>query len=161
MGWCRQMACLLLLFDVLNGCVSYAARVSVTPADASHGRLSDADTIELVDALGRVAATFGLYPNPRLNELRRTSEESWVYDDIIIADYGVYRDGFAPGPIILVILRAKKTGGVWVLIRDLNSLGPTKFTSALENAVTEALAARFGLQAIEVKRELAGPDLGP
>jgi hypothetical protein len=159
MDW-RAFGLLLLLSVVSAGCISYAARIHVSPPNVDRERLTHAEITEIANVVGNAAESFGARPNPKLAELRRTSEESEEYDEVIVADYVAERDR-AHGRVFVTVGVNKVTGGVTVLIRDLDSFRSSTFTSSLENEIEKALVARFSTHAIDVERGAVGSDLGP
>jgi len=157
----RRFTLLLLLSVVVAGCLSYATQIHVSPANSGEARLSDTDITQVTAAVGSVATRFGFHANPDLAELRRTSEKSKEYDQRVVADYLVDRNGKTHGRVILTVGVHKETGQLTVLIRDLDSFRSTKFASSLEEEIAKALSARFSSDAIRVERGAVGPDLGP
>jgi len=130
MEGCR-ITLLLLWSVVVAGCVSYATRIEVSPSNSGESRLNDAEIAEVATIVGGVATQFGFHSNPRLVELRRTSEESKEYDQRVVADYLAERDGKTHGRVILTVGIHKETGQLTVLIRDLDSFRSTEFTPSL------------------------------
>ena len=157
----RRITLLLLWSVVVAGCLSHATRIDVSPSNFGESRLNDAEIAEVATIVGGVATRFGFHSNPRLVELRRTSDESKEYDQRVVADYLAERDGKTHGRVILTVGIHKETGQLTVLIRDLDSFRSTEFTSSLEEEITKTLSARYSQHAIKVERGAVGPDLGP
>jgi hypothetical protein len=130
MAWRRFM--LPLLAVLAAGCLSYATRIEVSASNSDGRGLSDGEIEQVAALVGDVATRFGFHSNPRLAELRRTSELSKEYDERIVADYLAERDGKTHGRVILTVGVDKRTRQATVLVRDLDSIHSTKFTSSLE-----------------------------
>jgi hypothetical protein len=157
----RRRFTLPLLAVLVAGCLSYAARIQVSASKAGEAGLSDGEIAQIIAIVGDVATRFGFHSNPRLVELRRTSEVSKEYNERIVADYLAERDGRTHGRVILTVGVHKETREVTVLVRDLDSFRSTEFTSSLEEEIAKALSTRHSPDAIKVERGSVGPDLGP
>ncbi|MCK6554082.1 hypothetical protein L6Q96_05790 [Candidatus Binatia bacterium] len=120
------------------------------------------DVAAVVATVAEVARSFRFTPSPDLKRLQQQSEDTdyWFYR--IVADYRRSDEGTGYSLIFITVAVQKQTGEVAVQIRDLHNGWQTDFTRGLEEALVQALAARFPSDRIEVKRKWSGPHVfGP
>ena len=140
-------------------CFSYSVTLRL-PAVSRASVEADASKQEEVIALvGAVAREFGFVSNPRFDEIRHSSEVGDEYDHRLVADY--VQPASSSDRIIISVGLEKTTGDQTVLIRDLDSTGPTEKTQSIEDSLVRALSPRFPEGVIAIDRRTVGPDLGP
>jgi hypothetical protein len=153
------LALTALALPALCGCFSYTIFLGMDQAGAEFSNNGGPDVAAVVAIVGDVAQRFQFKPNPDLERLRRHSEEADYWSYRLVADYQRYVAGTDYGLIYVSVGVHKQTGQVSVQIRDLGHSRQTEFTRELEQALVQALAARFPSARIEVKRKWSGPHI--
>lgn len=146
---------------LLCGCFSYSTQLTLEPLSAAHIRLNREDVARANEIVARTASEWGLVPDPRLPEIERSSREDAGWNEYVLALYTAGSKAATGNRVLLWVLMNKETGSYSVLVRDLDSLGSTKFTAGLEASLTQALSAAFSSRRIRVERTTVGPALGP
>ncbi len=151
----------LLPLSVLAGCFTYSTQLTLEPLPGSHARLDHDDVMRANEIVASIASKWGLVPDPRLPEVERSSREDAEWKEHVLALYAAGSEAATDNRVLLWELIHKETGSYSVLVRDLDSLGSTKFTAGLESCLAKALSDAFPAARFHVERGTVGPTLGP
>ncbi len=144
---------------VWTACFSYRATVSLEQATEPPERLSVSEIRLAADAVARSVEGLGLVADPRLDRIRRESQESEEIDNVVISLHKTNTD--LEAWIEVRSVRKKDTGEFFVLIEDRQSPFASSLTREIEAAVTSALKDEFPSREIQFEDRVVGPSLGP
>jgi len=152
---------ILLSSSVLGGCFSYSSQFTLVPLPGAQAKLAREDVIRASEIVAETASKWGLIPDPRWSEIARNSRQDAEWKENVLAIYAAGSEAATNNRVLLWVLIDKNTGQYSVAVRDLDSLGSTKFTADLESSLTHALSTAFPSRRIQVERATVGPALGP
>jgi len=143
-----------------SGCFSYSGHVKFTQATGSRPTFNKTDLTRVTSIVAEIAREHRMVPDPRFPEIERNSRNDSEWKERVLSLHMLEGDK-TDQRVGLWMLKDKESGEVSVLVRDLDSLRGTDFTTSLERSLQQELAAAFPSWEIRVDRETIGPSLGP
>ena len=150
---------LFLLIALSTGCRSYTAYLELDPIPPAPKRLTEAERREAGEIARLLVTDQGFIPHPNLTRLRQKSLASVESPYTVVSSYVPPRSMTGHRMSVSVVVR-KSSDRFAILLRDLDSEGPTDLMLRIQRSLTAAYAERFPNRTIEIETTRWGPPGG-
>lgn len=139
---------------VAEACFGYTTYVELNPNGGATREVSPAELQQLSAELDRRLNPLGLVRHPDLLYLQEIHEQSSDIGFRVI-------DNWIKDPVEVFVQQDKRDLTVCVVIRNHVWSRPTRFTDAIEEAVSEGTSAALPLRGVEIRHAVEGPSFVP